>query len=134
MRLCHILWILLERCTLFLGRISKHNGMYFRAFLTVSRSICIAACLYILLVIPTSLARAYDLCTCNQLTCDNAVNCSNGEVLDQCGCCMVCARGKGETCGAGRAWGVCAKGLQCVVSARPGDLVTGEDQGICQGI
>jgi hypothetical protein len=47
----------------------------------------------------------------------------------------VCARGKGESCGGGRSrrGGVCAKGLQCVINAKPGDLVTGDEQGTCQG-
>lgn len=127
----------MERCTLFLGNTLLHDGMYFLNQLQAPRSLRFIFFLYLSAhILPVSLARAHDLCTCNQLTCDNPVNCSYGEVLDPCGCCMVCARGKGESCGGGRSrrGGVCAKGLQCVINAKPGDLVTGDEQGTCQEI
>lgn len=73
-----------------------------------------------------------DVCTCNHLTCDTPTNCSHGLVLDQCGCCIVCARRLGEPCGGADNPGVCGRGLQCVVKAKPGDRVTGMEQGVCQ--
>lgn len=110
--------------------------MYIRTFLPSTRTQSFALLVYFsVLALETSLARAYDLCTCNQLTCNNPIDCIYGVVLDQCGCCMMCARGKGDSCGGGseRSGGVCGKGLQCVIRAQPGDMVTGNEQGSCQG-
>lgn len=84
--------------------------------------------LLLILLCPLRIS-GYDLCTCNQLSCEIPVNCSHGTLSDQCGCCMVCARGAREVCGDGA--GVCGKGLQCVFRNKPGDLVTGKEQGIC---
>lgn len=91
-------------------------------------------CFIVVTILNSYPAGALDLCTCNQLTCDMPVNCTHGLVLDQCGCCMVCARGIREVCGGGPDGpGVCATGLQCVIHAQPGDLVTGKELGTCEG-
>ncbi|XP_007230685.3 serine protease HTRA1A isoform X2 [Astyanax mexicanus] len=44
--------------------------------------------------------------------------CTTGQVMDQCGCCPVCASGEGEACGGVGKLGdpVCAEGLECSVS------------------
>lgn len=89
---------------------------------------------FVVLLISLTVSCAYDICTCNQLTCDVPSNCTHGLVLDRCGCCMVCARGVHEFCGGSSdSTGVCAAGLQCVIHARPGDLVTGKELGTCEG-
>uniref|UniRef100_A0A0C9RPB1 TSA: Tityus bahiensis Tbah01400 mRNA sequence n=1 Tax=Tityus bahiensis TaxID=50343 RepID=A0A0C9RPB1_TITBA len=46
--------------------------------------------------------------------CKTPENCSAGITRDACGCCDVCARGEGESCGG--PWflsGRCGKGLKC---------------------
>lgn len=96
----------------------------------------IISCAYFIILVQLYIgsSRAYDLCTCNQLMCDVPVNCTHGVVPDNCGCCEVCARGVHELCGgAPDGAGVCAAGLQCVIHARPGDLVTGRERGTCEG-
>ncbi|KAK3864295.1 hypothetical protein Pcinc_030010 [Petrolisthes cinctipes] len=46
--------------------------------------------------------------------------CSWGLVLDMCGCCYVCGKGPGESCGGQWAWhGRCGRGLDC---RRPSDI------------
>ncbi|XP_045612997.1 single insulin-like growth factor-binding domain protein-2 [Procambarus clarkii] len=57
-------------------------------------------------------------CTpCREVTCEmpTIINqCSWGLVLDMCGCCFVCGKGPGETCGGQWAWhGRCGRGLDC---------------------
>ena len=81
-----------------------------------------------------SLSKADDsACVCNQLSCETPVNCTHGIVSDPCGCCIVCARGAGDTCGGGpNGIGVCGDGLQCVINAENGDVITGREEGVCQ--
>ncbi|KAK8733137.1 hypothetical protein OTU49_006780 [Cherax quadricarinatus] len=54
---------------------------------------------------------------CREVTCEMpaVVNqCSWGLVLDMCGCCYVCGKGPGQTCGGQWAWhGRCGRGLEC---------------------
>jgi len=100
---------------------------------TFSWNIFTCSCLLICVQLIDS-SRAYDMCTCNQLMCNVPVGCKHGLVPDQCGCCEVCARGVHEMCGgAPDGTGVCAAGLQCVIHARAGDLVTGRERGTCEG-
>ncbi|XP_052768756.1 cysteine-rich motor neuron 1 protein-like [Mya arenaria] len=100
-----------------------------------SSPVGLSASLAVLCCMLVPVAQAYDLCTCNHLTCPAPEHCAHGTVPDQCGCCMVCARGVHEPCGGGpEGPGVCGLGLQCVIDARPGDLVTGNEQGTCQEI
>ncbi|XP_036449561.1 serine protease HTRA1A [Colossoma macropomum] len=56
---------------------------------------------------------------CDQTMCPAMPKlCTTGQVLDQCGCCLVCASGVGEACGGVGKLGdpVCAEGLECSVS------------------
>ncbi|KAK3875873.1 hypothetical protein Pcinc_019279 [Petrolisthes cinctipes] len=60
---------------------------------------------------------------CREVTCEmpaEVSRCSWGLVLDMCGCCYVCGKGPGESCGGQWAWhGRCGRGLDC---RRPSDI------------
>jgi len=66
--------------------------------------------------------------------CPSVVDCPGGAVPDVCGCCLQCARVENQTCG-GRytSDGRCDEGLVCVITPRPGAVITGEEVGICRG-
>lgn len=71
-------------------------------------------------------------CVCNQLVCDfDTSNCSYGVTTDPCGCCQVCARGLGQTCGGEGE--ICGVGLTCEIQAKPGDVITGREGRTCRG-
>ena len=70
---------------------------------------------------------------CPNTTCSNPGNCTT-FTRDSCGCCLICAKLEGESCGGlyGKA-GFCASQLRCTVSekrALAGKLST---IGICKG-
>ncbi|XP_071543940.1 single insulin-like growth factor-binding domain protein-2 [Panulirus ornatus] len=54
---------------------------------------------------------------CREVTCEmpaRVKHCAWGLVLDMCGCCYVCGKGPGQTCGGQWAWhGRCGRGLEC---------------------
>lgn len=86
-------------------------------------------------IVLTKFVRAIDTCPCNQLTCNTPVNCTHGVVPDKCSCCLVCARGVGETCDeGGESNGICAHGLQCFIGVNAGDPVTEKRHGFCKGM
>nr|XP_002129671.1 cysteine-rich motor neuron 1 protein-like [Ciona intestinalis] len=49
------------------------------------------------------------------------LNCKGGKELGPCGCCDVCAKQLGESCGVEFSWfyGTCDVGLKCVVPKPP---------------
>ncbi|GAB6024814.1 hypothetical protein CHUAL_009934 [Chamberlinius hualienensis] len=61
--------------------------------------------------------------------CDKIVTCKFGLAKDMCGCCDICAKGPGETCGG--VWnhgGTCGKGLNCHPNPDP---ARDQDPGRC---
>ncbi|XP_057313338.1 antistasin-like [Hydractinia symbiolongicarpus] len=70
-------------------------------------------CLFVVVVVLWNIKQttASSRCRCELRYCGRPTNCKGGIVKDNCGCCDVCAKQKGETCG-GYA-GVCEKGLVC---------------------
>lgn len=69
---------------------------------------------------------------CNRKLCKYPTNCAGGLTYEaNCGCCLVCAKVLGETCGG--EWGAngrCDKGLECYVS--PFAYAKGSSIGICR--
>ena len=107
---------------------------------TIGRALSDMGRQHLLLLILTLFSLAISTCSardcfCNQLVCDSDIsNCSAGVTTDPCGCCHVCARGLGETCGGeGEVAGVCGAGLTCEIQAIPGDVISGLEKGICKG-
>ena len=93
------------------------------------------AALFVLLSLGVRCDAVANDCFCNQLMCEEPNNCSHGQVLDRCGCCMECARGLHEQCGGGpHGPGVCGVGLQCDINAQTGDVITGKELGVCRGL
>lgn len=73
--------------------------------------------------------------TCNPSTCTAPAGCPAGSTLDPCGCCEVCTKVVGETCGTGGPWntgGVCEQthNLLCI----PDDPYSTSQLGTCQGL
>jgi len=67
--------------------------------------------------------------------CPSVVDCPGGTVPDPCGCCLECARVANQTCGGRyRSEGKCDEGLVCVITPRPGAVITGEEVGVCRGM
>ena len=67
-------------------------------------------------------------------SCPTVTRCAGGTVPDACGCCLECARVVNETCGGRyRSEGKCDRGLVCVITPRPGAVITGEEVGMCRG-
>ncbi|XP_033632488.1 cysteine-rich motor neuron 1 protein-like [Asterias rubens] len=69
---------------------------------------------------------------CEPETCPT-ISCSGSQIPGPCGCCTVCAKQLGESCGgqydlAGR----CDEGLMCSVSLEFGEAVPQQAVGICQ--
>lgn len=61
------------------------------------------------------------------------LQCKGDVTTGVCGCCPVCARVEGETCGG--KWdylGKCDKGLVCVYQELPADAPDRERRGICE--
>lgn len=72
---------------------------------------------------------------CEQIHCSTRralkLQCKGGVTMGVCGCCPVCARAEGETCG-GR-WdylGKCDEGLACVYQGS--DKTSSDQEGICK--
>ncbi|XP_064173707.1 serine protease HTRA1B-like [Anguilla rostrata] len=82
------------------------------------------------LVVESSVSRRYVIgcpARCDKSSCPPvSANCLAGEILDQCGCCKVCAAGEGEACGGFGRLGdpVCGDGMECSVSDGVGYSVT----------
>uniref|UniRef100_A0A3Q3J0K5 IGFBP N-terminal domain-containing protein n=1 Tax=Monopterus albus TaxID=43700 RepID=A0A3Q3J0K5_MONAL len=74
---------------------------------------------------------------CRQIHCSSRralkLQCKGGVITGICGCCPVCARIQGETCGG--AWdylGKCDEGLVCVYEDTAADKPDAEHKGICK--
>jgi len=66
--------------------------------------------------------------------CPSVADCPGGTVPDVCECCLQCARVVNQTCGGRyRSEGKCDDGLVCVITPRPGAVITGEEVGVCRG-
>lgn len=71
--------------------------------------------------------------SCNSSECKNPQHCKR-TVLDDCGCCRVCAAALGETCYrtvAGMDGVKCGPGLKCQFFSEEDDF--GDEFGICKG-
>ena len=70
---------------------------------------------FALILVTLSGSEALSCTPCNTFNCPAAPsNCKGGLALDACGCCEVCAKVKGESCGG--IWGTsgkCDAGLVC---------------------
>ena len=91
------------------------------------------ACLYLILcLVVIDRANALACGHCNRKLCDYPTNCAGGLTFEpNCGCCLVCAKVLGETCGG--EWGSsgrCDKGLECYVSEF--GYTKGSSIGICR--
>ncbi|XP_068170209.1 IGFBP domain-containing protein isoform X2 [Antennarius striatus] len=76
---------------------------------------------------------------CEQIHCSSRralkLQCKGGVTTGVCGCCPVCARVEGETCGG--AWdylGKCAEGLVCVYQDPEASRPDAEHKGICEAV
>ncbi|XP_032379051.1 cysteine-rich motor neuron 1 protein [Etheostoma spectabile] len=76
---------------------------------------------------------------CEQIHCSSRralkLQCKGGVTTGVCGCCRVCARAEGETCGG--TWdylGKCDKGLVCVYQDSAADKPDPERKGICKAV
>uniref|UniRef100_A0A8P4KND0 Uncharacterized protein n=1 Tax=Dicentrarchus labrax TaxID=13489 RepID=A0A8P4KND0_DICLA len=74
---------------------------------------------------------------CEQIHCSSRralkLQCKGGVTTGVCGCCPVCARTEGETCGG--TWdylGKCDEGLVCVYQDSATDKADAERKGICE--
>lgn len=85
----------------------------------------------------TQISETHSTCIqthCNVSQCVNPIDCVHGFVDDDCHCCKVCLKQRGETCGLNI--GKCVKGLKCLTSQHLNpvltNLVTNDKQiGIC---
>jgi len=71
----------------------------------------------LLLLVAACLAVAESLsCSCGSSPCQTPVCCDSGYyTLDECGCCLTCAKAEDEVCGGPfRIAGNCAAGLRCL--------------------
>uniref|UniRef100_UPI0037E97BC1 cysteine-rich motor neuron 1 protein n=1 Tax=Semicossyphus pulcher TaxID=241346 RepID=UPI0037E97BC1 len=76
---------------------------------------------------------------CERIHCSSRralkLQCKGGVTTGVCGCCPVCARAEGETCGG--TWdylGKCDEGLVCVYQDAAGDKAEAERKGICKAV
>merc|ERR1712098_410534 len=55
-------------------------------------------------------------CACGSSPCQTPVCCESGEyTLDECGCCLTCAKAEGQRCGGPfRIAGTCGQDLRCL--------------------
>lgn len=74
---------------------------------------------------------------CEQIHCSSRralkLQCKGGVTTGVCGCCPVCARVEGETCGG--SWdylGKCDQGLVCVFRDSAADELDAERKGTCE--
>ena len=70
---------------------------------------------------------------CPNVTCPNPGNCTS-FTRDSCGCCLICAKLDGESCGGlhGKA-GFCANQLRCNVSEKRALAGKTRTVGVCKG-
>ncbi|XP_074533110.1 insulin-like growth factor-binding protein 4 [Halichoeres trimaculatus] len=83
--------------------------------------------------------RALHCPPCERIHCSSRralkLQCKGGITTGVCGCCPVCARAEGETCGG--TWdylGKCDEGLVCVYQDSAGDRADTEQKGICKAV
>ncbi|KAM6222269.1 endothelial cell-specific molecule 1 isoform 1-T1 [Rhynchocyon petersi] len=91
------------------------------------------------LLVPVHLATAWNTkyavdCPelCDSSACKNSLRCKK-TVLDDCGCCLVCAAGRGETCYrtvSGMDGVKCGPGFRCQFYSEEDDF--GDEFGICK--
>uniref|UniRef100_A0A3Q2QIF0 Si:ch73-330k17.3 n=1 Tax=Fundulus heteroclitus TaxID=8078 RepID=A0A3Q2QIF0_FUNHE len=76
---------------------------------------------------------------CEQIHCSSRrtlrLQCKGGVTTGVCGCCPVCARTEGETCGGNWDYlGKCDEGLVCIHQAPAADKPDAERRGVCKAI
>ncbi|CAB3982045.1 cysteine-rich motor neuron 1 -like isoform X2 [Paramuricea clavata] len=91
----------------------------------------------ILVILTTLLTRTKSCEPCHSVVCDTDVSkCKDGIAKDTCGCCDVCARGEGESCGGlFHNHGKCGNGLKCIRRRANSVKVLGENDlvsGVCE--
>lgn len=84
----------------------------------------IASCVAVAFPFPKERMTLPSMCPNECLPCETKqLDCPNGKVKDECGCCEQCLRKIGETCGSGN--GICDNELVCISTM-------GQNGTICQ--
>ena len=90
-----------------------------------------ALLLLLLCAVPAS--RGFQCGSCERDRCEPPADCAHGHVLDDCSCCLVCARGLNDTChGPYAQLGRCAQHLVCLTQPLPGEEPSPHDEGVCR--